>query len=227
MPVTMLAVGDQHWYRNGDEGAYLPSVSTILGILKDGLEYVSAYDLRLACERGIKVHAATETLERGQVLLREFYSDKEYEMLAGFVQWYADEKPTKVLASELAMADAKLGFAGTLDRVYLMPDGSVMLLDLKTTSQIYDKHWMQVSAYAQLAKKLGFKVNCVAILRLTDKSKKRYQFEVIDSESMKVYSKQFNNIFKVWKDQNGDKQPKVSDLPDCLSLELSTPTPLP
>ncbi len=212
-----------HWYRSGTQGDYLPSVSTILGALKDGLEYVSPYDLKKASDRGIKVHAATERLEAGETLEKMFFTAQEWDMLGGFVNFHNEYKP-QPLASELKMASAKLGYAGTLDRIYII-DGITTLVDIKTTSAIYDKHWLQVAAYAKLAEQLGYKIAQTAILRLTDRSKAKYQFVVSSTkEHADSWHKGdlpiFNHHFATWKYLNPDSQPKVSELPDTLSLNI-------
>lgn len=225
-PIEMLASEQgAHWYRAGTTGDYLPSVSTILGALKDGLEYVSPYDLKKACDRGIKIHSATEQLEEGCTLEKRFFSAQEWDMLGGFVNFHREYAP-KLVASELKMADAKLGYAGTLDRIYEI-DGKTILVDIKTTSAIYDKHWLQVAAYARLAEALGYKIDATAILRLTDRSKAKFQFVVSEHKEHPVSWHKgdlpvFNNHFATWKYLNADSQPKVSELPDTLSLDIIT-----
>lgn len=218
----MYADGEAHWYTNDGGKKYLPSVSTVLGLLKDGLEYVSPYDLRIAAERGVKVHAATEKLEQDNTLLKDFYSDKEWEMIAGFIQWHADISPQATIASEKLMLNKRAGFAGTLDRIYSDGRQHNTLLDIKTTAAIYPKHWLQVAAYAKLAELEGTHIEEVAILRLTDRTKKRYQYETRNREEWLADYKKFENILKVWRDLNGDKQPKMLELPDTLSLNVTT-----
>ena len=215
-PVEILAIDDAHWYRNSPKSKYLPSVSAILGQFKDGLEYVSPYELKQAQERGVRVHSATEQLEQENSLVRGFYSEKEWGMIAGFVSWWEDTLPEKTLFSEKMLVGKKYG--GSLDRVYQI-DGKKVLIDIKTTSAIYDKHWLQVAAYATLVEKTeNMKIDEVAILRLTDKTKKRYQYEARSREEwMNDYSV-FEKMLNLWHTLNPDKQPKISDLPDVLSL---------
>lgn len=212
-PVTLFEHGDEHWYTQ-DGTFYVPSVSTVLSALKDGLEFVSPYDLKRAADRGIKVHKATEDLEAGKTLEKMFFTEQEWDMLGGFVSWHKVFQPTTVL-SESRLASKKLGFGGTLDRLYLLVEGNT-LVDIKTTSTIYDKHWLQVAAYAKLAKEHGHKVERTAILRLTDRSKAKYQYEV--HEDWTSDYKIFEKHLAVWKYLNADRQPKRSELPNTLSL---------
>lgn len=221
-PIEMLATegaDSAHWYRHVGEKVWLPSVSTILGTLKDGLEYVSAYDLRIASERGTKIHQATEHLEAGHVLQKQNFTAKEWDMLGGFIGWRNTCQLTTT-ASELRMANKKLGYAGTLDRIYVIGSG-LALVDIKTTASIYPKAWLQVAAYAALAEKEGHKIMHTAILRLTDKSKAKYQWEFRDRTEWQKDLKAFNKVLDTWRYFNEGSQPKESDLPDELSLNPS------
>jgi hypothetical protein len=216
-PIEMLENSDCHWYREVGTSVWLPSVSTILGILKDGLEYVSPYELKKAQERGTKVHKGTELLEEGWQLEKRNYTAQEYDMLGGFINWRKMYN-LETLASEKMYTSTKLGYAGTVDRIYSEND-TTTLVDLKTTSAIYPKAWLQVAAYAQLAEKCGSeKIMHVGILRLTDRSKAKFQWEYKDRTEWQADLKIFNEIFDVWKYLNKDSQPKESDLPDVISL---------
>lgn len=214
--VEMLEGADQHWYRHVGSDLWLPSVSTVLGALKDGLEYVSPYDLKKAQERGTKVHKATELLEQGEELQKLFYSAQEWDMLGGFINWHHETKPHTIL-SEHKMSSKKLGYAGTLDRLY----GGV-LVDIKTTSAIYDKAWLQCAAYGALAEKEGWNIDHTAILRLTDRSAAKYQYVECCSKSHPTHwrddLKVFNHHLATYQYLYGGSQPKESDLPDTLKL---------
>lgn len=219
--VTLLEKEDAHWYTSPKlSGKYLPSVSTILGTLKDGLEFVSAWDLKKAQERGIKLHKATEDLENGMTLDRNFYDDKEWLMLIGFARWYNEVKP-QPFAIEKAFASKKLGYGGTIDRIYLI-DGLITVLDIKTTSVIYDKHFMQVAAYAEGAIKSGIvkRVDQTAILRLSDKTKVGYQYLEHSGVEMKADYASFKALFECYKYLNPNKQPTILDLPETISLDI-------
>ncbi len=219
--VEMLEGADQHWYREVGTDMWLPSVSTVLGALKDGLEYVSPYDLKKAQERGIKVHKATELLEEGQTLEKIFYSAQEWDMLGGFINWHRETLPHHCEKSEHKMANTKLGYAGTLDRIYDIKE-KIILVDIKTTSSIYDKAWLQCAAYGALAEKEGHKVDHTAILRLTDRSAAKYQYVECCSKSHPTHwrddLKVFNHHLATYQYLYGGSQPKESDLPDTMSL---------
>jgi hypothetical protein len=218
--ITLVEHGDAHWYTSPKlSGKYLPSVSTVLGTLKDGLEFVSAWDLRKAQERGIKLHTATEMLERGETIDRGFYDDKEWLMLMGFIRWWKEYNPT-VVCTEQRVLSKKLGYAGTIDRIYIIEEQYVVL-DIKTTSVIQDKHWMQVGAYGRLAlaNKLIPQLDKTAILRLSEKTKTGFQYVTHEKpkDIIADYSG-FNSLFSTWKYLNPERQPEVLDLPETLSL---------
>lgn len=221
--VELLETGDQHWYTSPKlRGKYVPSVSTILGLLKDGLEFVNPYELRKAAERGVKLHAATERLEAGETLRRDFYDDKQWLMLLGFQRWFLDFQP-KPLFTETKLADAKLGYGGSLDRIYDI-GGRIVLVDIKTTSVIYDKHWMQVAAYRELALKMKLvpEIHETAILRLADKTKKGYQYEAVGEDDTKINARAFSSLLQVHQHLNPQAQPTVLDLPDTIQLIVPT-----
>lgn len=234
--VSMLEVGGEHWYTSPKlKGRYVPSVSTVLGTLKDGLEFVSAWDLKKAQERGIRLHKATEHLEMAGTLERNFqgheFDDKEWLMLLGFARWYSEFKP-KALYVEIPLANKRLGYGGTLDRIYDI-GGVITLVDIKTTSVIYDKHWMQVAAYRELAlkAKLVPEIHETAILRLADKTKKGYQWETrcayksipenhLEQEPPWVEDDYngFLHLLKAYEYLHPGEQPTILDLPEFITL---------
>lgn len=207
---------DEHWYPSQKkEDTFYPSVTTVLGKLKSGLEFVDDETLRFARERGTKVHYGCELLEGNTLsttLERVFYTLQEWEMLMGFVQWHKDVKPAKSLLVEHTMVSDKLQLAGTLDRLYEI-DGKITLLDIKTGSTIMDSAWLQVAAYAKL---YGKKVDQTAILRLTDKKKSRYEY-VVEPDWKKHY-KVFESVHTAFKYLYPKQLVKVIDVPETLSL---------
>lgn len=207
---------DEHWYPSPKkEDVFYPSVTTVLGLMKSGLEFVDDETLRFARERGTRVHKGCEMLEDDHLsstLERVFYTLQEWEMLMGFVAWHKEFNPTSILIEHTMVSD-KLELAGTLDRLYEI-DGKITLLDIKTGSTIMDSAWLQVAAYAKL---YGKKVDQTAILRLTDKKKSRYEY-VIEPNWQKHY-KVFEGIHKAYKYLHPKQPVKILDIPETLSLE--------
>lgn len=234
--ITLLESGDAHWYTSPAlskraKGRYVPSVSTILGLLKDGLEFVNPYELKEAARRGRRIHKASEVLEEGQTIDREYgrlleggfpFTDREWLMLLGFQRWFNEFQP-KPLFIETKLADAKLGYGGSLDRIYDI-GGRIVLVDIKTTSVIQGKHWMQVAAYRELALKMKLvpEIHETAILRLADKTKKGYQYEAVGEEATKINARAFSSLLQVHQHLNPSAQPTILDLPDTIQLIVPT-----
>lgn len=204
---------EEHWYPSPKkEDVFYPSVTTVLGKLKSGLEFVDDETLRFARERGTKVHKGCEYLDNGDELGRLYYTLQEWEMLMGFVEWHKEFKPRLILMEHTMVSD-KLKLAGTLDRLYEI-DGKITLLDIKTGSSIMNSAWLQVAAYAKL---YGKKVDQVAILRLTDKKKSRYEYATNDN--WKDYYKVFAGLQATFEYLHPQQLVKVIDVPETLTLK--------
>lgn len=99
-----------HTYRLG--GRVLPSVTQVLSVL-DQYEGVPAHVLEAAREFGTHVHMACDMDNRG-VLDEAALDPALAPYLAGWRQ-YRRDSGIKILASELRLHDARLGYAGTCD----------------------------------------------------------------------------------------------------------------
>ena len=100
----------------------------------------------LAGARGTAVHTDLENLCKGKVV-------KQTEANEGLLRWWETRNLTKndILASELFLMSPKLGYAGTLDVVYVDPtDGATVLADLKT-GYVSWTAFVQNNAYKDLA----------------------------------------------------------------------------
>ena len=110
-------------------------------------EGLSPYKVRdVAGARGTAVHTDLENLCKGKVV-------KQTEANEGLLRWWETRNLTKndILASELFLMSPKLGYAGTLDVVYVDPtDGATVLADLKT-GYVSWTAFVQNNAYKDLA----------------------------------------------------------------------------
>lgn len=102
-------------------------------------------DRDAAAKRGTEVHALAEQLTLGHEV-------KVPDELRGHVESYCafldDWEPTPIL-TEVTVINYTHGYAGTLDMVYRLPSGAVVLADIKTTrSGIYGEVALQLAAYA-------------------------------------------------------------------------------
>jgi hypothetical protein len=73
--------------------------------------------------------------------------DYFWEMVA---EWdkYKSEHDIEPLHTEVTVWNAELGYAGTADGIWKI-DGVTTLVDLKTSRNTWDEHWMQLSALAE------------------------------------------------------------------------------
>lgn len=224
-----------HWYQSptNPEVKY-PSVTTVLKLFPKGegferyLANASSYEesqkvLKQAGERGTRVHDASERLEKGESLDREEFTLEEWRMLMGFVAWHKEYKPKPILIEHSLVSDT-YRTGGTLDRLYEINDEvegrMVVVFDLKTSSAIHDSYWVQTGVYAQMVQEAKIAIPThTAILRLTTRTKKGYEYK---THSMEEYTKDadlFEAVRFVWDYLNPDSTgPKEIEVPDTLTL---------
>lgn len=223
----------EHWYQSPTQpGVWYPSVTTVLQVWPKGEGFArylanqpswedSQRTLKAAGERGTKVHQGAELLERGQALQRDQFSLQEWRMLMGFVAWHLEYKP-RAIAIERRLVSDSYRTGGTVDRVYDMEiDGErvVVVVDLKTSKAIHDSHWIQTAVYRQLAmaERLAVPTH-VAILRLTDKGKKGYEFKVEGAEEADRLFKAFESAQAIWEHTRPGAGPVEIEVPAILTL---------
>lgn len=111
--------------------------------------------------------------------LSDYYSKESVQMLSAWFQCLKDNK-IKILESE-RMVYSPEGYAGTLDAIGTYgEEKAIVLFDWKTSSAIYDKHWIQAEAYRR-AYMWMTKTEPVArcIVRLCKEEKKLGTYEMI------------------------------------------------
>jgi hypothetical protein len=219
----------EHWYTSEKKkNTWYPSVTTILSVFPKGIgfnKYLTAQVswessqeiLKTAAKRGTNVHKGTELLEEGVVLSREFYTLEEWQMLEGFVKWWREYNPI-LIHKELGIVSDKIKTGGTIDRIYSI-DGSLVLLDIKTSGAIHDNYWVQVAAYVKLfEEKHKEKIDYVAILRLAPRKKSGYEYVIKTKEDFQRDFKIFKASQETWNYINPKAQPKLLEVPLTLSL---------
>jgi len=115
------------------------------------------------------------------------------------------------------MTSKKLGFAGTVDRVIKF-NGKTMLLDIKTSNNIYPSYWLQLAAYNELLKETGVECEQVGILWLNAKTRTTgkngavqgvgWQLVSRDMKEVKKDYKLFKGTYELWKFMNEDIKPR-------------------
>lgn len=103
------------------------------------------YDDRdAAAKRGTEIHTLAEHLMQGESVIVP-------DELRGHVEAYArflDEWQPDPILTEVTVINYEHGYAGTLDMIYRLPDGGIILADIKTSrSGIYGETALQLAAY--------------------------------------------------------------------------------
>jgi hypothetical protein len=164
------------------EGQRLPCVSDLCRFLhREIYKDAPLWQMEAAADRGTKVHAATEALDRtGRAEIEDDYLPylqayalflKEHD-----VQWELIEHPDYHPAHR---------YAGTIDR-YGMADGFKTLLDIKTTYKVYKPlSGASLNLYRLMLEARGKTVERLLILHLRkDGSYKLLRFDADDSVPM-------------------------------------------
>lgn len=222
---------NEHWYQSKtDPSVYYPSVTTVNQMpkgkyfekyLADQESYEESQRLlHEAGERGTRVHDASEKIEAGKKVYYGELNEDEYELLMGFINWHKEYNPECIEVEKVLVSD-KLKVGGKMDRLYKIGD-EYIVFDLKTSkTKIFDYHWTQTSAYAHMVEEeMGIKVHKTAILRMTPRAKKLYQYEERKRTEWLKDLKQFKRNLDTYYYQNGEKvKPKIKLFPEYLSLK--------
>lgn len=188
--------------------------------------------------RGRVVHNLCELLKQGkQVMIdgqtiREYISNtmthtdlsifKGFEAvydsvccyLESYCKWFEDYKPT-FLGSEVMLFHQDLDFAGTTDDPLMIGD-TLIMSDIKTSSQIQESHWCQAYAYLTLWNKMfpDHEMTQIAVLRLKDKftgGVPTYEFKV--KKDFRTIKRQWELCLEMFrlKNQNAKGEYKVKE----------------
>lgn len=111
-----------------------------------------------------------------------------------------------------------LGMAGTIDRIYKM-NGKTILVDIKTSSSIWDSYWLQLAAYKKMVEKeLKMKIDEVGVLWLNAKTRTEGKNGAIQGEGWQLAIREkkqehidwelFCHVHVLWSAQNQDIKPR-------------------
>jgi len=114
------------------------------------------------------------------------------------------------LTGEIQMGSVELGYTGTPDIVGNMPDGALVILDLKTTdaydkagkpkfkgfSDLYDAWALQAGAYSILH---GDKPNTKFWQMIADRNSGAVIFVEYEGDQLQTFSRAFMGLFTAWK----------------------------
>lgn len=240
---------DSRFYRCAD-GSFVPSVTTILEAYPKGAAFYEwlkkhgqdSDEIRdEAGRRGSVVHEATERLDLGETLdLMDAdgaprYKLREWSMISKYVE-FRQRFPAEVHAVETKLADAGLGYAGTLDRVMTI-EGTTYLVDIKTSGSVWPSYWLQQAAYHRLLHATGRLGDLfpngvpeikLAILWLNSAHRSNGKAGDIQGTGWKLipqpdsterYLDLFEKTRGLWMAENGDAQPRQTSYNLTLSVK--------
>jgi len=221
---------DQRYYVM--DGVYCPSISTILEAYPKGPEFYkwlketgedSDRIKEQAGAQGSNVHKMTENYDQGLLVSlldlggHQTWTVKEWAMFSRYVEFRAQIGETmKIHAIEMQVLDIELMEAGTLDR-YVTIGEKNLLLDIKTSNNIYDSYWLQLAAYRRLFERRNpeIKIDAVGIVWLNAKTRgtqpKKIQgngWQLLLREDSSPDLELFECTKKLWMAQNKNIMPR-------------------
>jgi len=159
------------------------TIEEYIAILKEA-KGASARKSKEALLDGTKGHDWCEIYIKAKMRFEkapEYPDNKLERALKQFVAW-EEENVDYWLLSEARVCDIEMEYAGTLDAVAKMKDGSLALVDLKFASHISPEYYLQTAGYVATFEKYGIKFDKRIIVRLPktlekdewDKKTKKY-----------------------------------------------------
>ncbi len=197
-------------YRDFD-GKILPSVTQVIGIISTEQNQLMNWANSIGL-KGIKLSEANKiTLDIGSTvhkMIESYLKEESFVMpdelpaesrqtaqicFQQFKEWY---KGYNIEMSENSMISKTHGFGGTIDAMFRI-NNEMVLVDFKTSNDIYPSYWMQVAAYSSLAHENGYDVDKAAVLRLP-KDGGNYEFIAKNIDELKPYWKVFKTTLQLY-----------------------------
>lgn len=155
---------------------------------------------RQSGKRGTLAHTIIEKEWGGPEPDYENYSKADIESaenaVLSYYEWAKDHTLEPILI-EGQMVSEKYMYGGTCD-FYGKLDGKLTLIDLKTSSGIYENYYYQLAAYWNLLVENEYKVEQVAILRVGREEDEGFEFRVIPMEILKIAWQVFRLLLKIY-----------------------------
>lgn len=175
---------DAHIYRV--DGLEIPSVSAIMEPLsKAKYRGISAKTLERAAEKGTSVHNGIENFIKFGI---EDVPEEHQGYFNAFLDWWKQYNPI-VVASEVRVYNAALGYAGTADLIAFIED-ELAVVDFKSTYTVSEMTCgVQLEAYARALQSMGVAVEAKRILHLQKEGRFKYiPFKKNDLERWRVFT---------------------------------------
>jgi genome maintenance exonuclease 1 len=211
--------GKRHYqcegFPNVPEGMLLPSVTTVLSsmapvgkimALINWRKRVGAEEAnrrtRLAANRGTWLHGVIEDLFNGEDIENHLAHRPEWEPYYAAIEPFL-ELIKKPLLAESAVAwwggDDSIGYSGTLDQLALMADGSIALMDWKSSYKIKPDYQLadykkQLGAYSLAAESMYNldieQAYCVISVYDPEEPNKEAELQVIQMDGFELINQQ-------------------------------------
>jgi hypothetical protein len=205
-----------------DQGTYVPSVTTVLEAFPKDASYFKwikevggdADQIRdEAGRRGSTVHELTERYDSGEEV--QFLGKSglptfkmlEWSMFERYVDFTNTYKPSVDMMEVNIVSNRVINL-----------NGQVLLVDIKTSNNIYPSYWLQLAAYHELLKTMKVQVDGVAILWLNAKTRTTGKGGAIQGigwqliqrslTEVKKDLKLFKSTYDLWKFMNEDVKPR-------------------
>ncbi len=195
----------------GPGGLAVPSVTEVLKVLEG--DWMNAWLQRAGrreverCMReagalGTKIHTVAATLAED----RKARIHPDMRPYARAVGEFLDRHVRRVLHTELSMCSERLGFGGTMDLVCELEDGSLAVVDYKSSSGGVTKiHKLQTAAYAMLLKEHGIAVQKRLVVRIHKADDRRGEWYVRAALSHREDVETFKACVVIWNFLHGAK----------------------
>lgn len=200
------------------EGRFFPSVTQVLDLVSEPwrakwLAKVGEYEAERVAESakklGSRVHEVAEKvasygckpLQCGCGGLAQMEEDMRpyHQAVTHFQETFVDE----VLGIEMPLTSKDLQVGGTLDLLAILRDGSLAVIDYKTSRSITTKHGLQLAAYSLMLRLEGVPVARRLAVHLRKDDPGRYEIKEFHDHTTEA--EVFLGILDAWHFFYGDK----------------------
>lgn len=146
---------------------------------------------KVSREFGTGVHEIIELCLTDRTCSANLFTPRQRECAQYILDWLKETK-ARVIDIEAKLEDKKLGLCGHCDLIAEI-DGTVFIIDWKTSKKVSLTYPLQLSAYAHMAsKQLKMPIDNGVIVRVPNDPKADPQFEVTQYRELKKYFKIFS-----------------------------------
>ena len=170
-------------------------------VLRDAQNYHRRFTDE-AADIGTENHEAVEMHLLGKWTMEEIHHEKRY-AVQGALQFLEDYKLTAIYPEFCSWNEDEL-YAGTIDCPAIDKNGDLVVVDWKTSGDLYPDYDYQVAAYAKnLEHMTGQKVSEAYTVRLPKRAPWQIPYEKRRIEDVPGKYQTFLNAFRLWKDLSG------------------------